>query len=59
MATKKLKTQIKESIERVKKEKDLLYELLTKAGIDSEEEPCEAMETLISACDELSNIDID
>jgi hypothetical protein len=53
-----LKKQIEESIIRVRREKDLLVDLLQEAGIDTEDNPCEAMETLISASQELEDISL-
>ena len=52
-----LKNKIKEIITNISKEKNILLDLLNKAGIDSsEDEPCEAIETLISASEELNEL---
>ena len=53
-----IQEKIKESIAKVEREKDILYDLLIEAGIDSEDEPCEAIETLISAVDELNQLKV-
>lgn len=50
------KELIKDSIKRIEQEKNKLVDLLYSEGIDSEDEPCEALETLISAVEELNQI---